>query len=152
MWQNLGTAVEQVVSQHTGCMRPPSSDTGDLPDLQPPQAQKRSPFEARIRERHALVHGLLVQGHGIREITRELHMDGNTARRCARTAIPEQLLGGRRQPRPSQLDPYKSLPRMVTLPGLVTVHLNHQGRDPCPTPHMGCRRETGSQRVEAACR
>ncbi|KOU14096.1 hypothetical protein ADK52_37105 [Streptomyces sp. WM6372] len=35
-------------------------------------------------------------------------MGGNTIRRCARAATPEELLGGRRQPRPSQLDPYKS--------------------------------------------
>ncbi|UUU26551.1 helix-turn-helix domain-containing protein [Streptomyces sp. DSM 40750] len=66
-----------------------------------------SPIEARIRERHAIVHALLDQGHGIREIARELHMGANTVRRCARAAIPEELLGGRRQPRPSQLDTYK---------------------------------------------
>ncbi|MFF8618794.1 ISL3 family transposase [Streptomyces sp. NPDC015350] len=108
LWQNLGTAVEQVVRQHTGCLRSPSSGPGDLPDLEPPPAQEMSSFEARIRERHALVHGLLDQGHGIREIARELHMGGNTVRRCARAATPEQLLGSRRQPRPSQLDPYKS--------------------------------------------
>ncbi|MFI2471410.1 hypothetical protein ACH475_34410 [Streptomyces globisporus] len=67
-----------------------------------------SPIEARIRERHAIVHALLHQGHGIREIARELHIGGNTVRRCARAATPEELLGGRRQSRPSQLDPYKS--------------------------------------------
>ncbi|MFF6983809.1 transposase [Streptomyces sp. NPDC008343] len=50
---------------------------------------------------------LLAQGHGIREIARELHMGGNTVRRTARAAVPEELLSGRRQPRPSQLDPYK---------------------------------------------
>ncbi|MEE1770084.1 hypothetical protein PUR34_18505 [Streptomyces sp. JV185] len=106
--QNLGTAVEQVVGQHTGCLRSPRSGPGDLPDLEPPPAQEMSPFKARIRERHALVHGLLDQGHGIREIARELHMGGNTVRRCARAATPEQLLGSRRQPRPSKLDPFKS--------------------------------------------
>lgn len=67
-----------------------------------------SPIEARIRERHATIHALLAQGHGIREIARELHMGGNTVRRNARAAVPEQLLSGRRQPRPSQLDPYKT--------------------------------------------
>ncbi|MEV6655388.1 hypothetical protein [Streptomyces sp. NPDC051219] len=30
-----------------------------------------SPIEARIRERHATVHALLAQGHGIREIARD---------------------------------------------------------------------------------
>lgn len=107
LWQNLGTAVEQCVRQHTRCLQPPCSDPGDLPDIEPPPAKEMSPIEARIRERHAIVHALLDQGHGIREIARELHMGGNTVRRSARAATPEELLGGRRQPRPSQLDPYK---------------------------------------------
>ncbi|MFI8308918.1 ISL3 family transposase [Streptomyces sp. NPDC085927] len=108
LWQNLGTAVEQSVRQYNGCLRSPSSGPGDLPDIEPPPAKETSPVEARIRARHALVHTLLDQGHGIREIARELHMGGNTVRRCARAATPEELLGGRRQPRPSRLDPYKS--------------------------------------------
>lgn len=66
-----------------------------------------SPIEARIRERHATIHALLAQGHGIREIARELHMGGNTVRRNARAAVPGQLLSGRSQRRPGQLDPYK---------------------------------------------
>lgn len=107
LWQNLGTAVEQCVRRHTGCLRPPDSCLGDQPDVEPPSAKEMSPIEARIRERHAVVHALLDQGHGIREIARELHMGGNNVRRCARAATPEELLGGRRQPRPSQLDPYK---------------------------------------------
>ncbi len=107
LWQNLGTAVEQGVRRHNGCLRSPASGPGDVPDTEPPPAKEMSPFEARIRARHALVHTLLDQGHGIREIARELHMGGNTVRRCARAASPEELLGGRRQPRPSQLDPFK---------------------------------------------
>ncbi|MFF3059898.1 helix-turn-helix domain-containing protein [Streptomyces sp. NPDC057909] len=50
-----------------------------------------SPIEARIRERHAAIHALLAQGHSIREIARELHMGGNTVRRTARAASPEEL-------------------------------------------------------------
>ncbi|MFD9367401.1 hypothetical protein ACFWA6_06775 [Streptomyces sp. NPDC060020] len=64
-----------------------------------------SPVEARIRERHATIHALLAQGHGIREIARELHMGGNTVRPNARATVLERMLSGRRQPRPSQLDP-----------------------------------------------
>lgn len=104
---DLGTAVEQCVRPHTRCLQPPCSDPGDLPDIELPPAKELSPIEARIRERHAIVHALLDQGHGIREIARELHMGGNTVRRSARAATPEELLGSRRQPRPSQLDPYK---------------------------------------------
>ncbi|WP_443333126.1 ISL3 family transposase [Streptomyces sp. CB02058] len=108
LWQNLGTAVEQCVRRHTGCLPSPISGPGDPPEIEPPLATEMSPIEARIRERHAIVHALLHQGHGIREIARELHIGGNTVRRCARAATPEELLGGRRQSRPSQLDLYKS--------------------------------------------
>ncbi|MFD5929993.1 transposase [Streptomyces sp. NPDC060333] len=66
-----------------------------------------SPIEARIRERHATIHALPAQGHGIREIARELHMGGNTVRRNAPAAVPEQLLTRRRRPRAGRLDPYK---------------------------------------------
>ncbi|UKY55575.1 transposase [Streptomyces inhibens] len=66
-----------------------------------------SPIEVRIRERHATVHALLAQGHGIREIARELHLGGNTVRRTARAAALEELLSGRHQHRSSHLDPYK---------------------------------------------
>ncbi|MFC9634891.1 hypothetical protein ACFTY8_37980 [Streptomyces mirabilis] len=36
------------------------------------------------------VHALLAQGHGIREIARELHMGGNTVRRTARAETPDR--------------------------------------------------------------
>ncbi|MCX5613340.1 hypothetical protein OHB39_38375 [Streptomyces sp. NBC_00047] len=111
LWQNLGTAVEQGVRRHNGCLRPPGSKPSDLPDIpfpaEGPSAKEMSPIEVRIRERHAIVHALLDQGHGIREIAGKLHMGANTVRRCARAETPEHLLGGRRQPRPSQPDPYK---------------------------------------------
>ncbi|MFF9915313.1 transposase [Streptomyces sp. NPDC013457] len=63
--------------------------------------------ETRIRERHATIHAPLAQGHGIPEIARERHIDGNAVRRNAPAAVPEQLLTGRHRPRPSRLDPYK---------------------------------------------
>lgn len=108
-WQNLGTAVEASLRLHSNCLKvaftgpdDPASEGGDSD-----ATKTMSPIEARIRERHATIHALLAQGHGIREIARELHMGGNTVRRNARAAVPEQLPTGRRRPRASQLDPYK---------------------------------------------
>ncbi|MFD7608832.1 ISL3 family transposase [Streptomyces mirabilis] len=111
LWQNLGTAVERNVSRHNNCLKaaavttdaPASDAVVDVADVE----KEMSPIEARIRERHAIVHALLAQRHGIREIARELHMGGNTVRRTAHAASPEELLSKRRQARPSQLDPYK---------------------------------------------
>ncbi|MFE4958578.1 ISL3 family transposase [Streptomyces sp. NPDC056653] len=111
LWQNLGTAVERSVSRHNHCLKEAVSRTDGLSsDAVADRAdaeREMSPIEARIRERHATVHALLAQGHSIREIARELHMGGNTVRRTARATVPEELLSGRRQRRPSQLDPYK---------------------------------------------
>lgn len=111
LWQNLSTAVERSVSRHSHCLKPAVSRTdglsSDAVDDRADAEREMSPIEARIRERHATVRALLAQGHGIWEIARELHMGGNTVRRTARATVPEELLSGRRQPRLSQLDPYK---------------------------------------------
>lgn len=108
LWQNLGTAVEKAVRRHHRCLKPSENldDTGpgtraDLP------AAPISPIEQRLRERHATVHQLLDQGRGVREIARILHLGLNTVLRAAHAQNAEQLLTGRRQPRPSQLDPHK---------------------------------------------
>ncbi|WP_307804697.1 ISL3 family transposase [Streptomyces sp. VRA16 Mangrove soil] len=109
--QNLGTAVERCVRRHNACLKPPDADANSTVHIsfagQDNTTKEMSPIEARLRKRHAVVHSLLDQGHGIREIARELHMGGNTVRRAARAEIPEQMLNGRHQPRPSQLDPFK---------------------------------------------
>ncbi|MCX4617749.1 hypothetical protein [Streptomyces mirabilis] len=101
LWQNLGTAVERSVRRHNNCLKSAAvSDEGLTNDAVADHAdaeKEMSPIETRIRERHATVHALLAQGHGIREIARELHMGGNTVRRTARAETPEQLLTGRRQ-------------------------------------------------------
>lgn len=109
--KNLGTAVETSVRRHNAALKPSTGPdrTANISTAGPASTDRRmSPIEARIRERHTIVHALLAQGHGIREIARELHIGGNTVRRTARAESPEQLLAGRRQPRPSQLDPYKT--------------------------------------------
>ncbi|MFE4539001.1 hypothetical protein ACFRKB_28685 [Streptomyces scopuliridis] len=86
--QNLGTAVERSVRRHNNCLKSATvSDEGLTNDAVADHAdaeKEMSPIEARNRERHATVHALLDQGHGIREMARELHRGGNTVRRTAR--------------------------------------------------------------------
>ncbi|MEV8548094.1 ISL3 family transposase [Streptomyces sp. NPDC051572] len=110
--QNLGTAVEGCVRRHNACLKPPDADANGIVNIsfaEPENTTKAmSPIETRQRERHAIVHALLDQGHGIREIARELHMGGNTVRRAARAETPEQMLNGPHQPRPSRLNPFKA--------------------------------------------
>ncbi|MFI1801939.1 ISL3 family transposase [Streptomyces sp. NPDC020379] len=110
--QNLGTAVERCVRRHNACLKPPDADANGIVNIAfagPESTTKEmSPIEARLRERHAIVHSLLDQGHGIRETPRELHMGGKTVRRAARAETPEQMLNGHHQPRPSQIDPFQA--------------------------------------------
>ncbi|GAA0473922.1 hypothetical protein GCM10010361_42830 [Streptomyces olivaceiscleroticus] len=74
--------------RHNACLKPPDADENGIVHVSLADEQdmrkEMSPIEARIRERHRVVHALLDQGHGIREIARELHMGGNTVRRTAR--------------------------------------------------------------------
>ncbi|WP_405987871.1 helix-turn-helix domain-containing protein [Streptomyces sp. NBC_00986] len=99
--------------RYNACLKPPDADANGIVNIsfaEPENTTKAiSPIEARQRERHAIVHALLDQGHGIQEIARELHMGRNTVRRVARVETPEQMLNGRHQPRPSQLDLHAEL-------------------------------------------
>ncbi|QEU89849.1 hypothetical protein CP970_01835 [Streptomyces kanamyceticus] len=109
LWQNFATAVERRVRRHNVCLKPPDADENSIvhisfTDEQDP-TKEMSPIETRLSERHRVVHTFLDQGHGIREIARELHM--GAVRRAARAESPEQLLTGRHQPRRTQLDPCK---------------------------------------------
>jgi transposase len=65
-------------------------------------------FAERARRHHALVHGLLAQGHGLRAIARHLGWGRHTVQRYARAVTWQELVDGKwRQPRPSKLDPFK---------------------------------------------
>nr|WP_280922751.1 ISL3 family transposase [Streptomyces sp. MZ04] len=111
LWQNLATAVERCVRRHNACLKPPDADENGIVHIsfadEQDTTREISLIEARIRGRHRVVHALLDQVHGIREIARELHVGGNIVRRAARADFAEQLLTGRHQPRRTQLDPYK---------------------------------------------
>ncbi|MEV7440655.1 hypothetical protein AB0O22_05810 [Streptomyces sp. NPDC091204] len=70
LWQNLVSAVEASVRLHSTCLKAavisPDGQTlgADVDSVDPTKAM--SPVEARIRERHATIHALPAQGHGIR--------------------------------------------------------------------------------------
>jgi hypothetical protein len=65
-------------------------------------------YADRARRHHAIVHDLLGQGRGLREIARHLGWGLHTVQRYARAATWQELADGRWQaPRPSKLDPFK---------------------------------------------
>jgi transposase len=61
----------------------------------------------RRRVHHKLVHDLLEEGAGIRQIARHLGWGRHTVQRYARASTWQELMVGQK-PRPSSLDPFKA--------------------------------------------
>lgn len=91
LWQNLGTAVEAGIRLRIRCLKKavasPDGLTNDGYGVGATKAM--SPIEARIRERHATIHALLAQGHGIRERSPE---------NCTSAVTPSAAMHARRSP------------------------------------------------------
>jgi transposase len=109
LWQNLARAVERCVAAHRACLAEPgpgpAASQEHAPSAEPVPAGK---YAERARRHHALVHDLLAQGRGLREIARHLGWGPHTVQRYARAATWQELVDGRWQgPRPSKLDPFK---------------------------------------------
>jgi transposase len=115
LWQNLARAVERCVAAHRCCLAEPVPGPAAAAEGAPPAgaagAGQREPageYADRARRHHALVHGLLADGHGLREIARHLGWGPHTVQRYARAATWQELADGRWQGlRASKLDPFK---------------------------------------------
>jgi hypothetical protein len=86
LWRNLAKATERCVARHRDCLRPPAPEQPEQPTA-PAPAEEAPPvgrFAERARRHHALVHGLLAQGHGRRAIARHLGWGRHTVQRHAR--------------------------------------------------------------------
>jgi transposase len=115
LWQNLAKAVERCVAAHRSCLAEPGSapasadEPGPSPDpAHPARPEPSGKYADRARRHHEIVHDLLSQGRGLREIARHLGWGLHTVQRYARAATWQELADGRWQgPRPSKLDPFK---------------------------------------------
>jgi transposase len=110
--QNLGQAVEKCVAAHRGCLRSarpkpdltvtspdgPGAEAGPLASALPTGRRAE-----RMRAHHALVHGLLSEGMGLRAIARHLGWGRHTVQRYARAAHWQDMVT-RRRTRTSRLD------------------------------------------------
>jgi transposase len=111
LWQNLAKAAGKCVAAHRGCLAEPALPAAS--DEAPPPSGAGPPepagkFADRAQRHHALVHELLAEGRGLREIARHLGWGLHTVQRYARAATWQELADGRWQaPRPSKLDPFK---------------------------------------------
>jgi transposase len=108
LWQNLAKAVERCAAAHRACLAEPgpAPAAGDEPTPAAPEPAGK--YADRARRHHAIVHELLAEGRGLREIARHLGWGLHTVQRYARAATWQELADGRWQgPRPSKLDPFK---------------------------------------------
>jgi transposase len=106
LWQNLATAVEKTVARHRSCLTEPADTTTG----EPAEAEVAEPTGAmaeRRRAHHALVHELLAQGAGFRQIARHLGWSHHTVSKYAHAATWQELVVGQK-PRPSLVDPFKT--------------------------------------------
>jgi transposase len=105
LWQNLATAVERCVARHKSCLDEPAGTS--VEDSSPEVIiEPTGTMAQRRRARHALVHELLTQGAGFRQIARHLRWSHRTVAKYAHAATWQELLVGQK-PRPSQVDPFK---------------------------------------------
>lgn len=112
--QPLGEAVERCVSRHRTCLRVPFTVPGSENVTAPPVPEAgASPwptghrFADRTREKHAIVHGMLGEGHSRREVARQLRMTYRTVQCLADAASPEDLFQGQWQNRRTKFDDFK---------------------------------------------
>lgn len=105
LWQNLATAIDHLARRHRTCLTehptiPADDGTSTPPEPIGTMAQRR-------QKNHALVHGLIAQGAGFRQIARHLGWSHNTVSRYAHAATWQELMTTQKQ-RPSLLDPFKA--------------------------------------------
>jgi hypothetical protein len=100
LWQNLAKAVERCVAAHRACLDEPAPvpvpgpESSPAPEPREPAARPdpAGKYADRARRHHALVHGLLAEGRGLREIARHLGWGLHTVQRYARAATWQELV------------------------------------------------------------
>ncbi|MEV0177583.1 transposase [Streptomyces sp. NPDC050803] len=152
MWQNLGQAVEKCVTAHRDRLMSAITPTPTRETTAQEDAGAPSPTDSdttptgrlaeRARAHHALVHGMLGEGMGLRAITRHLGWGRHTVRRYARAVRWQDAVTGRHA-RTSRLDVHRAAlqRRIDETDGAITVkelcaELAAQGR---PVPYTSLR-------------
>ena len=86
LWQNLAKAVERCVARHKSCLSEPVVTPASDPPAEVEETEPSGAMAQRRREHHKLVHDLLAEGAGIRQIARHLGWGRHTVQRYARAA------------------------------------------------------------------
>ena len=117
LWRaRLSSGLERAASPRTApawqsqsCHPLPQMNPGWAPAVaEAGRPEPAGKYADRARRHHAIMHDLLNQGRGLREIARHLGWGLHTVQRYARAATWQELAdGGWQQPRPGKLDPFK---------------------------------------------
>jgi transposase len=90
LWQNLATAVERLVAKHKGCLveQPTAAAIEGAEAVEEPHGA----MAQRRQARHALVHEMLAQGAGFRQIARHLGWNHRTVSLYAHAATWQEMM------------------------------------------------------------
>jgi transposase len=90
LWQNLATAVERLVAKHKGCL----VEHGAAVAVEAVEAVEypQGTMAQRRRAHHALVHEMLAQGAGFRQIARHMGWNHQTVSRYAHAATWQEMM------------------------------------------------------------
>ena len=90
LWQNLATAVERLVAKHKGCLvEQPVRLAADVAET---DVEPQGAMAQRRRAHHALVHEMLAQGAGFRQIARHLGWNHRTVSQYAHAATWQEMM------------------------------------------------------------
>jgi hypothetical protein len=104
LWQNLATAIDRLVAKHKGCLvEQPAAADGEAPQA---AEEPQGAMAQRRRAHHALVHDMLAQGAGYRQIARHLGWNHRTVSLYAHAATWQEIMIVPKQ-RASLLDRFK---------------------------------------------
>jgi transposase len=89
LWQNLATAVERLVVKHKGCLVEQFTAAAATAEV---VEQPQGAIAQRRRAHHALVHEMLAQGAGFRQIARHLGWNHRTVSLYAHAATWQEMM------------------------------------------------------------
>ncbi|GGN94039.1 ISL3 family transposase [Actinoplanes lobatus] len=107
LMHNLSDAVYQAVAGHRRCLQPSLSEPEPATPIVTTPGPGDTPIARRTRIRHAEIHTLIGQGHGIYATASRLGLDPKTVRWYAEATDPEQLISDRGTSRDNIIDTYK---------------------------------------------
>jgi transposase len=90
LWQNLATAVERLVAKHKGCLveQPTAAVAEPGERVEEPEGA----MAQRRRAHHALVHEMLAQGAGFRQIARHMGWNHRTVSQYAHATTWQEMM------------------------------------------------------------